>query len=159
MRLKATIGPFGSSPFGTETYLSPINSVPKKNCTDRQFIMDLSMSHGNSINHGIDKDKYLDDECKLTLPSVDHLANRVMELTKKGTVKLFKVDLSRAYHQIFSCPKNINWLGYVYKGKFYFDCTLSMGHGQVQGALNGYLQQWCLYIVKWAILQLITLMI
>ena len=31
------------------------------------------------------------------------------------------------YHQIFNCPSSINWLGYVFKGKFYFDCTLSIG--------------------------------
>ena len=126
-KLHTAIGPFDESPFGSDTFLSPINSVPKKDSESRRFIMDLSMPKDNSINDGIEKDSYLDQCEKLTLPSIDQLVSRVMELAKLGRVKLFKVDLACGYRQFFICPKDINLLGYDYKGKFYFDCTLCMG--------------------------------
>ena len=83
------------------------------------------LPEGNSVNDGIDKDTYLDIQEKLTLPSVDALANRVSSLG--SGCKLFKLDLQWGYRQLFLDPKDICWVGYVFKGKFYFDCTLSMG--------------------------------
>ena len=121
----SVIGPFESSPFGEETYISPLNSVPKKDSVDRRLILDLSFPQGNSINDGIAKDEYLGEWSKMSLPSVDQLAEQVAKIGKGA--KIFKIDLSRAYRQIFSCPLTINWLGYVFNGKFYFDCMLSMG--------------------------------
>ena len=35
----AAIGPFKNSPFGKETYLSPLNSVPKKESKSRRLIL------------------------------------------------------------------------------------------------------------------------
>ena len=87
--------------------------------------MDLSYPEGNSINDGIDKDWCLGQFKKLELPSVDNLADKVFKLGRN--CKIFKVDLSRAYCQIFLDPRDINWVGYIYNGKFYFDTTLSMG--------------------------------
>ena len=121
----SVIGPFEQSPFGEQTFLSPLNSVPKKEGEDRRLILDLSFPQGNSINDGIPKDEYLGVEGKLSLPSVDQLAEKVAQIGIGA--KIFKIDLSRAYRQIFNCPSSINWLGYIYNGKFYFDCTLSMG--------------------------------
>ena len=85
----------------------------------------MSFPEGKSINNGIPKDEYLGKNEKINLPSVDQLADKVAQLGK-GT-KIFKIDLSRAYRQIRGCPSSFNWLGYVFNGKFYFDCTLSMG--------------------------------
>ena len=85
----------------------------------------MSLPEGNSVNNRIDKDTYLDIQQKLTLPSVDALANRVSSLG--AGCKLFKVDLQRGYRQLFLDPKDICWVGYVFRGKLYFDCTLSMG--------------------------------
>ena len=120
----AAIGPFNQVPF--EKYaLSPLNSVPKKDSAKRRLILDLSMPRNNAVNESIDKDNYMGETDKLMLPSVDKLVERVMQLGKN--CKLFKVDLQRAYRQVYLDPKQINFLGYVYKGKFMFDCTLSMG--------------------------------
>ena len=120
----AAIGPFDESPFGKDTFLSPLNSVPKKQSEERRLILDLSFPQGNSINDGTDKDIYLGRYEKLVLPSVDTLAEKIMALKKP---KVFKIDLMRAYHQIFLDPGSINWVGYVFQEKFYFDTTLSMG--------------------------------
>ena len=122
---KAAIGPFDTSPFGEETFYSPINSVPKKQSKLRRFILDMSYPAGNSINDGIDKDTYLGQTEKLTLPSIDKLVERIVTLGRN--CKVFKVDLSRAYRQIFLDPSQIAKVAYTFDNKIYADCTLSMG--------------------------------
>ena len=122
---KSVIGPFSQSPFGHDTFLSPLNSVPKKDSEKRRLILDLSFPEGNSINSGIDKDFYLDEFSKLTLPSIDHLADRVVQLGRG--CKVFKIDLQRGYRQFLIDPKDLQWLGYFFMGNYLFDCSLSMG--------------------------------
>ena len=78
----AAIGPFENSPFGNNTFYSPLNSVPKKGTDERRLILDLSYPIGNSINDSIDKDWYLGSCEKLTLPSIDALTDRIMQLGK-----------------------------------------------------------------------------
>ena len=124
VKLNAAIGPFRESPFD-RSYFSPLNSVPKKESSDRRLILDLSYPPGNSINDGIYKDWYLDEFYKLTLPSVDNLVERIMELGR--SCQVFKVDLSRAYRQIFIDFSCVNLLGYVFNNELFYDCTLSMG--------------------------------
>ena len=63
-----------------KTYLSPQNSVPKKETSDRRLILDLSFPEGNSINDGIPKDEYLGVMDKLSIPSVDELVEKVAEI-------------------------------------------------------------------------------
>ena len=124
--LDVSIGPFKTSPFRrTETFLSPLNSIPKKESGERRLILDLSFPEGNSINDGIDKDWYLGEFQKLTLPSVDKLAERIMHLG--AGCKVWKIDLVRAYRQIYLDPVSINKVGFVFDGMFLFDTTLSMG--------------------------------
>ena len=123
--LKAAIGLFKRSPFGNETYLSPLNSVPKKDSEERRLILDLSHPSGSAMNDGIDKDWYMGEFEKLSLPSVDALADRIMKLGVG--CRVFKVDLKRGYRQIGICPGSVNWLGYKFNDLFYFDTTLSMG--------------------------------
>ena len=120
----AALGPF-REPILLNSCFSPLNSVPKKDSDDRRLILDLSMPEGNSINDGIDKDYCFGNYDKLSLPSVDHLAHRISILGPK--CKVFKVDLVRAFRQMKICPGDVHFLGYVFKGKFYYDCTLSMG--------------------------------
>ena len=122
---KSVIGPFEVSPFGDETRYSPLNSVPKKDSKLRRLILDLSYPAGNSINCGIDKDWYLGEESKLTLPSMDQLAEKVMKLGPG--CKVFKIDLQRGYRQFFVDPAAISWLAYCFEEKVFFDCSLSMG--------------------------------
>ena len=122
---RSVVGPFEQSPFQPgEACFSPLNSVPKRDSEDRHLILDLSFPQGNAINDGIHKDDYLGWEEKLVLPSIDKLAKRVRELGVG--CKLFKIDLSRGHCQIYLDLSNINLLGYVFNGKFYFDCTWSM---------------------------------
>ena len=127
VKLKVAIGPF-NKPVLKNTCFSPLNSVPKKDSQERCLILDLSMPRGNSINDEIEKDWYLGEYDKMTLPSIDDLVERIMKLkVENKAVKVFKVDLRRAYRQIFTCPKDINLLAYMFDGAIFYDCTLSMG--------------------------------
>ena len=121
---QSIIGPFESNPLPGAKF-SPLNLVAKKNTTDRRLILDLSHPDGFSINDGIDKDNYLNITEKLVLPSVDALADRV-KMLGRGAL-LYKVDLARGYRQFKYDPGCVHQLGYVYKGKFYFDISLAMG--------------------------------
>ena len=124
IQYNSVLGPF-DHPILQDTRFSPLNSVPKKDSTEKRLILDLSMPEGNSINDGIDKNNCLGYEEKLQLPSIDDLVKRIVQLGKG--CKVFKIDLKRAYRQIPVCPADIHFLGYVFNGKFYYDCTLSMG--------------------------------
>ena len=105
--------------------MSPLNSVPKKDSQERQLILDLSFPEGNLINDGIEKDWYLGECDKLVLPSVDRLVERIMALGRG--CKMWKVDLIKAYRQIYLCPGCVNKVTYKFNGKFFIDITLSMG--------------------------------
>ena len=123
--MNACIGPFEASPFGKNVRLSPLNSIPQKDTSDRRLILDLSFPIGNSVSDGIPKDSYQGINEKLTLPSVDDL---VMQIVKLGrSCLLFKVDLSKAYKQVSLDPKHIRYMGFVVDEEYFFECTLLMG--------------------------------
>ena len=122
--LCGALGPFEHSPFHKACF-SPLNSVEEKETTDRRLILDLSDPTGNSINDGIPKNTYLGVPDKMELPTVDKLIERIIMLGR-GCL-LFKVDLRRAYRQLFICPLDFWLMGFTFEEKMYFDCTLSMG--------------------------------
>ena len=124
VKLGGVLGPFNSSPFTNPRY-SPLNSVPKKDSVDRRLILDLSFPPGRSVNDGISKDWYLGEFSKLTLPSLDEFVSKVVSLG--SCAKLFKVDLSRGYKQMYIDPMDFEKMGFTFNGSHYFDCTLSMG--------------------------------
>ena len=121
---RAIIGPF-DTPTLPGACFSPLNTVEKKGTSERRLILDLSSPENNSINDGIDKEEYLGKYGKLTLPSVDALVEKVMQLGRG--CKVFKVDLTRGYRQIKIDSGDVHFLGYVFRGKFYFDIALAMG--------------------------------
>ena len=91
VKLGDFIGPFKCSPFPNPRY-SPLNYVPKKDSDERRLILDLSFPKGSAINDGINKDSYLGEFNKLTLPSLDQFVQHVVSLGR--CCKMFKVDLS-----------------------------------------------------------------
>lgn len=121
----AIIGPFEENPLCTQIKLSPLNTVPKRDSEERRIILDLSLPKGNSVNSHIPKDSYLGKPVNLTYPKVDDLVQLVKE-KGKGCF-LFKRDLKRAYRQIPIDPGDIHLVGYMWKGKIFFDRVLSMG--------------------------------
>ena len=68
---KAIIGPFKDNPFQSGIKISPLNTVPKKDTTERRVILDLSFPKGASLNDFISKDEYLGENIELVYPKVD----------------------------------------------------------------------------------------
>jgi hypothetical protein len=118
-------GPFSSNPLCLPLTISPLNSVPKKNKSDRRVISDLSFPHGSAVNDGIPKGYYLDEEVVLSFPSVDALASRLQAVGPSAL--MFKKDLQRAYRQFRTDPGDTHLLGYFWQGDLYLDLALAMG--------------------------------
>ena len=85
-----------------------LNSVPKQGSDERRFILDLSCPKGASVNDGICKDFYLGEPVNLTYPTVDDIAERIVQF---GPGCLFKRDLKRAYRQLPVDPYDYPLLG------------------------------------------------
>ena len=89
--------------------------------------MDLSFPLGRSVNDGINKNSYCGEEIRLTYPTIDTLAKRIYELSKSGTVKIWKKDLLRAFRQIYLCPSQYSLIDYRWRNLLYFDKVVPMG--------------------------------
>ena len=93
---------FKSNPFSLGIKISPLNSVPKKDTSERRIILDLSFTRGNAINDYISKTEYLDQKMKIIFPEVDDFV-QLIKAKGRGCL-LYKVDLRRAFRQIPICP-------------------------------------------------------
>ena len=125
LALGSVCGPFARNPFVAPIALSPLNSVPKPDSNERRFILDLSWPAGSSVNDGISKDFFLGEPVSLTYPTVDDIAERIVQLGP-GCL-LFKRDLKRAYRQLPVDPFDYPLLGYSWQDKLFFDVRLPMG--------------------------------
>ena len=122
---QAILGPFAEIPFASDFCISPLNTVSKKDSSERRVILDLSFPEGSAVNEHIPKDFYLESKVNLTFPRVDDLVEIIKN--KGRCCHLFKRDLKRAYRQIPVDPGDISLLGYCFENKYYFDLYLSMG--------------------------------
>ena len=121
----AVMGPFNVIPFHKKVGIVPISTRPKKCTQERRIIIDLSFPEGESVNNGMIKDNYMGQQVKLTFPRVDDLALRIYTLGK--TAMMFKIDLSRYFHQLPLDPGDYLLIGYIVDNKLYFDKMLPMG--------------------------------
>lgn len=119
------LGPFLNKPFNGAMNLSPLNTVPKKESSERRIILDLSHPRGESVNDHIPKDTYLGVSQKIHLPSVDNLV-RLVRVYGPGCL-IFKRDLHKAYRQIPVDPGDVHLLGYSWRGHYFCDRVLPMG--------------------------------
>lgn len=122
---KAFSGPFKNNPFSSGIKISPLNSVPKKDTTERRVILDLSFPKGNAVNDFISKDEYLGEKMEIIFPKVDDFIQLIK--SKGRNCMLYKIDLRRAFRQIPICPSSYNLVAFVWKKHIFFDTVLSMG--------------------------------
>ena len=115
----AILGPFDSPPI--ETHL-PLMTCPKPNGSHRRVIVDLSFPHTKSVNAGVCKDIYLGTPYQLTLPTIDVITNQVKALGKGCS--LYKVDISRTFHQIRLDPADYDLLGLCHGAYYVNTCLL-----------------------------------
>ena len=119
------LGPFSEIPFSNKCCISPLNTVSKKDLSQRRVILDLSFPEGAAVNEGIQKDNYLGNTIDLSFPRVDDFV-KLIKPKGKGCI-LFKQGLKWAYHQIPVDVGDVPLLGYQFEEKFDFDLYLSMG--------------------------------
>ena len=126
---KAIMGPFEHSPFSPWYRTNPLMTRPKRDSQDRRVILDLSYPEGASVNAQIPCQSLLNATFKLRLPTPKQLADRIMTLGPG--CHLFKIDLSRAYRQLRSDPRDWPFLGISWAGGQYVDTAIPFGlrHG------------------------------
>ncbi len=122
---QAVLGTFNSNPFSSPITILHLNSRAKSDSEERRLIVDLSFPQGNSVNSGIRKHSYLDNDIRLRNLKIDSL----VELVKKkgGGCAVFKHYLKRAYGQIPVCSGDYNYIAYEWRGKIYVGRLLPMG--------------------------------
>ena len=106
----AIIGRFTCNPFSCPCVVSPVQTVPKRDCS-KLLVVGLSFSEGVSVNSGIPKDSYLNQEYKLVLLGV----NRVIHFIRlRGRhCNIYNKDLARVFRQIPLDPKDVLLQGFV----------------------------------------------
>ena len=119
------LGPFKSNPLSRPLAISPLNTVPKRDSDKRRVIADLSFPPCTSVNAGIDKNVYLDQEVSLSYPSVDTLASHLIHWGPSAL--MFKRDLAHAYRQFMLDPADISFVGYSWRDNIFIDLALVMG--------------------------------
>ena len=124
--LGATLGPFDHNLLGDfPLALSPLNSVPKSETSDRRIILDLSFPPGRGVNDGIARNMFLGEPYRLRLSGVDDMVDLIHR--KGPRCLLFKRDLSRAFRQFAVDPADLDKLEFEWRGKLFLDRVLAMG--------------------------------
>ena len=127
LQKRGIAGPFVCNPLDSELIISPLMTVPKYRSDKRRVVHDLSFSHGQSENAGIEINSYLGQPFVLRLPGVDRLIDMIR--LKGKSCLLFKLDLSRAYRQILVDPLDL--LGFTFDDSIYFHTCLVFGQHSV----------------------------
>lgn len=122
---QSVVGPFTSVSFHNGMALSSLNTVPKKDTTDRRVILDLSWPPGTSVNDGILPNVVDGSEFQLSYPTVDTIAALVVQ--KGPGCLIYKHDLKRAYWQFREDPYDFPSLGFKWDDLYFFDIALPMG--------------------------------
>jgi len=73
LRFGALARPFKENPLPQDLITSLLQTVHKRGSTRRRVVMDLSFPHTASVNSGIPKSHYLNNEFQLHLPGIDRL--------------------------------------------------------------------------------------
>ena len=118
----AIVGPFTEPPI-KNLHVSPFMTRDKSSSDHRRVIIDLSWSIGQSVNPGVDSDKYLD-----TYPAIDNITDEVLKLGKG--CQIFKIDISRAFRHAPINPEELDLLGLHWED-YFLDHFLPFGfkHG------------------------------
>ena len=125
LELGALLGPFNSLPFKPWTQISPLMVKPKKDTDSKRIVIDLSFPLKKGVNAGIKKGCFQGTKIDFSLPSVSHIAEKMIELGKGAY--MWTIDLARAYRQLRICPLALPLLGLQSKNSYYIDICPSFG--------------------------------
>ena len=118
-------GPYENIPFSKRIGVSPMNSRPKRESSERRIIIDFSWPIDHSVNDGINKDVYMGKDVELRFPTIDTLARRVVELGIGCAV--FKKDLKSAFRQLDGDPFDYSLMLYMWENRYFVDLAVAMG--------------------------------
>ena len=100
-------------------------TVPKRNSSKLRVVHDFSFPDGASVNSGIPKDSYLDNDHKLQLPGVDRL---IQFIRSHGPhCLIYEKGLARAFRQITVDPRDVPFLGFDVNNQLYFHTRFPFG--------------------------------
>ena len=120
----ALAGPFQGPPV-SYFHTSPLMTRPKKDSSKRRVIVDLSWPDGASVNDGIQRQWYLDGPAAISLPTVEYMENRILQLGPGEY--LYKTDLARGYRQLRVDPADWPLLGFCHNGQWFMDVCPPFG--------------------------------
>ena len=75
IQLGRVAGPFDVPPFADAFVVSPLNTVPKRDSSERGVIVHLSWPCGHSVNDGIPCESFLGDPLDMTYPTIDAIVD------------------------------------------------------------------------------------
>jgi hypothetical protein len=116
INLGSIFGPFPFPPL-TGLHCSPLMTAPKDG-TKRQIIVDLSYPspQSHSVNFSVSKTHYVGTPFILKLPTTDTICQVLTSVGKN--IKIFKVDMARAFQQLYVDPFDRKFLGLSWRGEF-----------------------------------------
>ena len=128
-RLGAMMGPFVEPPFRGWNRVNPLMTRPNRGVTERRVILDLSYPLGDSVNAAVPANELDGCDFKMRLPNPWSLAWGILECGRGA--QLNKVDLSRAYRQLRTCPLDWPLLTVGWDDKVFVDIAVPFGlrHG------------------------------
>ena len=115
---------------GLEIIISPLGSVPKPGSSKRRTIVDSSFPLGNGVNDSIPKNIYRDQYRKVELPTIDDIVAGIRRAKNRfpGHKLLgYKLDLSKYYRYITTCPRDWPVQCIKWRGNVYMDTVWSFG--------------------------------
>ena len=104
------IGPFESNPFDCQFKMSPLNSVTKKDSSERRVILDLSFPPGCSVNYNISKYIYLGEKFEVTYPNIDDLLG-ILKNKARGSL-MFKKRFEKGIQTISDLSRRFALSGF-----------------------------------------------
>lgn len=121
---KALIGPFKGPPFAP-FHVSPLMTRPKASGDDRRIIVDLSFPEGG-VNKWVIKGFAKGELVSHNLPTIEDAIQIILGI---GVDKawLASIDISRAYRNFRTCPRDWPLLGIMYGNSTYLDTALPFG--------------------------------
>ena len=120
----ALLGPFSRPPVAP-MHISPLMTRPKRDSNNRRVIVDLSWPEGGAVNEGVDTELYIDGPARISLPTVDYMEQRILQLGHGAF--MYKTDLARGYRQLRVDPNDWPLLGFQHRGKTYMDICPPFG--------------------------------
>ena len=122
----AIFGPYRDPPFGQTSHISPFITRPKPDSNKRRVIVDLSFPQHCSVNDYVPRGIYMNTVFKLHYPNIDLITQKLARLGPGCHV--YKVDLSRAFRQLFVDPGDLDLLCLYWQDSYFADCRVPFGY-------------------------------